>query len=111
MGLRYSAPHRICATPGADRDRCARSAKPRLVGRRSRARVPREFHLLRSNEALARHDQNGREVPKDTWAPYEQDAEGVDLGRYVPPFTKPDREAEMRHAYAVFDERYGAPKP
>ncbi|MCP9491610.1 MAG: hypothetical protein MSC31_17305 [Solirubrobacteraceae bacterium MAG38_C4-C5] len=65
------------------------------------------FGVLRKYEHAMRHDRNGREVPKDVWTAYEQDPHGADLGRYVPPFTKPDREAEMRQAYAVFAERYG----
>jgi hypothetical protein len=65
------------------------------------------FGRLRQFEHVMRHDQNGREVPKEVWTAYEQDPEGADLGRYVPPFTKPDREAEMRQAYAVFAQRYG----
>jgi hypothetical protein len=69
------------------------------------------FGVLRKYEHVMRHDQNGREVPKDLWLAYAQDPEGTDLGRHVPPFTKPDREADMRQAYAVFAERYGARKP
>jgi hypothetical protein len=65
------------------------------------------FGVLRKYEHFMRHDENGREVPKDIWMAYEQDPDGANLGRYVPPFTKPDREAEMRQAYAVFAERYG----
>jgi hypothetical protein len=65
------------------------------------------FGRLRQFEHVMRHDQNGREVPKDVWTAYEQDPDGADLGRYLPPFTRPDREAEMRQAYAVFAERYG----
>ena len=59
------------------------------------------FGVLRKHEHSMRHDQSGREVPKDIWAAYEVDPEGTELGRYAPPFTKPDREAEMRQAYAV----------
>lgn len=55
-----------------------------------------------------RHDQHGREVPKDIWTRYADDPLGTDLVSFVPPFTKPDREAEMRMAYAAFAERYGS---
>ncbi|MGO9793906.1 MAG: restriction endonuclease subunit M [Solirubrobacteraceae bacterium] len=65
------------------------------------------FGVLRKYEHAMRHDQNGREVPKEVWTAYAEDPEDTDLGLHVPPFTKPDREAEMRQAYAVFAKRYG----
>ena len=65
------------------------------------------FGRLRQFEHVMRHDQNGREVPKAIWTAYEDDPSGTDLSQFVPPFTKPEREAEMRQAYAVFAERYG----
>ncbi len=64
-----------------------------------------QFGVLRKYEWFMRHDQNGREVPKEIWTGYEEKGEEAELGRYVPPFTKPDREAEMRQAYAEFERR------
>jgi hypothetical protein len=66
-----------------------------------------QFYVARKNDLAQRFDQAGRCVPRSVWTALEEDSQGADLGRYVPPFTKPDREAEMRQAYAVFAERYG----
>lgn len=65
-----------------------------------------QFGVLRKYEWEMRHDANGREVDKKIWQAHER-GEDVDLGRFEPPFTKPDREAEMRAAYAEFERRVG----
>ncbi len=63
-----------------------------------------QFGVLRKYEWEMRHDANGREVDKKIWQAHER-GEDVDLGRFEPPFTRPDREAEMRAAYAEFERR------
>lgn len=65
------------------------------------------FGVLRKYEYAMRHDQCGRQVPKDAWVAYDEDPSSAEIGSFVPPFTKPNREAEMRQAYAVFAERHG----
>jgi len=64
-----------------------------------------QFGVLRKFEWAMRHDANGREVPKEVLRDYESNGDGADLGRYELPFTRPDREAEMRAAYAEFERR------
>lgn len=64
-----------------------------------------QFGVLRKYEWAMRHDANGREVPREVLKEYEKHGEDADLGRYQPPFTKPDREAEMRRAYEEFKRR------
>ena len=69
-----------------------------------------QFGVLRKYEYVMRHDQERSRVPNGTcWTSLRGGSRrhGA-VGRYVPPFTKPDREAEMRRAYAVFaDARTG----
>ncbi len=67
-----------------------------------------QFAVLRKYEHVMRFDQEGRQVPADVVRAYEEDPRTELLGRYVPPFTRPDREAEMRRAYATFEARVGA---
>ena len=64
-----------------------------------------QFGVLRKYEWVMRHDANGREVPSEILRDYERNGDSADLGRYELPFTRPDREAEMRTAYAEFERR------
>jgi len=65
-----------------------------------------QFPVLRKYEHLMRFDETGQVVPRSVWRAYERGQSGAELTDYTPPFTKPDREAEMRQAYAVFAHRY-----
>ena len=67
-----------------------------------------QFAVLRKYEHVMRFDSEGRQVPADIVRAYDDDPRSVGLGRYLPPFTKPDREAEMRRAYVAFEARVGA---
>lgn len=67
-----------------------------------------QFSVLRKYEHSIRFDQEGRRVPIGIVLGYENDPRSIELSRFAPPFTKPDREAEMRRAYATFEARMGA---
>lgn len=67
-----------------------------------------QFAVLRKYEHYMRFDREGRQVPNDVVRAYEEDPRSADIGRYMTPFTKPDREADMRRAYAAFEARVGA---
>jgi hypothetical protein len=64
-----------------------------------------QFGVLRKYEHAMRHDANGRQVPSGVLKDYEKYGESAELGRYELPFTRPDREADMRVAYAEFERR------
>ncbi len=65
-----------------------------------------QFYVARKTDLATRFDQAGHVVPKRVWEDA-LESNVVDTEGFVRPFTKPDREAEMRQAYAVFAERYG----
>lgn len=65
------------------------------------------FVVLSRTEHATRFDELGREVPKEVWRDQGEAGCSAQDGSYVRPFRRPDREAEMRQAYAVFAERYG----
>jgi hypothetical protein len=77
-----------------------------------------QFAVLRKYEYVMRFDANGRQVDKTpegkallkAWAadPEAVEADPARWGRYVPPFTAPDREAEMTRAYDEFARRLAA---
>jgi len=67
-----------------------------------------QFAVLRKYEYKMWFDANGRKVLPDVIKDWQDEPDHADLGRYQPPFTKPDREAEMRVAYAEFERRLAA---
>jgi hypothetical protein len=66
------------------------------------------FGVLRKYEYAMWFDANGRKVPADIVKAWRIDPDGADLGRYVQPFTQPDREREMTRAYEEFQRRLKA---
>jgi hypothetical protein len=64
-----------------------------------------QFGVLRAGEWTMRFDRNGDEVPGHVLKDYEKNGNEADLNHYELPFTRPDREAEMRAAYAEFERR------
>jgi len=67
-----------------------------------------QFGVLRKYERVMQFDANGRQVPKDVLKDVERSGSRADLGRYEPPFTGVDREAEMTVAHAEFTRRAAA---
>ena len=64
-----------------------------------------QFGVLRKYERVMQFDANGRQVPKEILKDVERSGPRADLGRYEPPFTGVDREAEMTIAHAEFTRR------
>ncbi|MGY1842047.1 DNA methyltransferase [Modestobacter sp. SYSU DS0875] len=64
-----------------------------------------QFPVLQKDERGVKIDANGRQVPADVVREYEQKGERARLGRYAPPFTGLDRQAEMAIAHAEFSRR------
>jgi hypothetical protein len=64
-----------------------------------------QFAVLRKYEYAMWFDANGRKVPAEIIKTWKIDAAGADLGRYLEPFTQPDREKEMTRAYEEFARR------
>ncbi len=67
-----------------------------------------QFAVLRKYEYKMWFDANGRKVPPDVIKDWQDEPDHADLGRYRLLFTQPDREAEMRVAYAEFERRLAA---
>jgi hypothetical protein len=63
-----------------------------------------QFAVLRKYEYEMWFDANGRRVPGDVVKTWKADS-NANLGRYVPPFSQPDREKEMTRAYEEFKRR------
>jgi hypothetical protein len=64
-----------------------------------------QFGVLRKFERVMKIDVNGRQVPAEVLKEYAKKGDRADLGRYDPPFTGVDREAEMTIAHAEFSRR------
>jgi hypothetical protein len=69
-----------------------------------------QFAVLRKYEYDMWFDANGRRVPGEVVKVWKVDS-GVDLGRYVLPFSQPDREKEMTRAYEEFQRRLDEGEP
>jgi hypothetical protein len=63
-----------------------------------------QFAVLRKYEYEMWFDANGRRVPGVVVKAWKVDS-AADLGRYVLPFSQPDREKEMTRAYEEFKRR------
>jgi hypothetical protein len=64
-----------------------------------------QFGVLRKYERVMQMDANGRQVPKEVVKDVATKGDRADLGRFEPPFTSVDREAEMTSAHAEFTRR------
>ena len=64
-----------------------------------------QFAVLRKYEYAMWFDADGRKVPTDIIKAWKTDPTGAELGRYIEPFTQPDREKEMTRAYEEFQRR------
>ena len=63
-----------------------------------------QFAVLRKYEYDMWFDSNGRRVPGEVVKAWKADS-GANFGRYVLPFSQPDREKEMTRAYEEFRRR------
>jgi hypothetical protein len=63
-----------------------------------------QFAVLRKYEYDMWFDANGRRVPGEVVKTWKADS-SANLGRYMLPFSQPDREKEMTHAYEEFQRR------
>lgn len=67
-----------------------------------------QFAVLRKYEYAMWFDSVGRKVPPEIVKAWKADPYGADLGRYIEPFSQPDREKEMTQAYEEFHRRIEA---